>query len=375
MTLNIQQIEKARKDFYAPAFSIRVADRNVVEDLLLEIASVHVDNSLEAADRFTFVVNNAFIISSREFITIEGRTLPDFFAFGAPVDISMGYGDRTTLDLMLTGIVTELSTSFPSSGIPQLTVSGYDDSYCLTKGTKSRNWQSKKDSDVVRDIANEYHLKPNVQDTGVVHPRIEMSQESPAQFLNRLAQRNGFEFFVVRDDLFFRKPANDEKGAIALEWGRGLVSFSPEINLSEQVTQVEVYGWNIQTKKPIVGRARKGDEPGRDPKRKSNKKRASGSEYLEKVCKQKEATLRVREPVFSQQQADLRARAILKRRAEGFVGGRGESVGIPDLRADTNITLGGLGDFFNTTFYVHQTTHTVDTSGYRTTFEVKDTTI
>ena len=85
--------------------------------------------------------------------------------------------------------------------------------------------------------------------------------------------------------------------------------------------------------------------------------------------------LRVREPVFSQQEADQRARAILKRRAEGFVGGRGESFGIPELRANTTVKLGGLGRLFTTTFYVSQTTHTVDASGYRTTFEVKDTTI
>jgi phage protein D len=40
-----------------------------------------------------------------------------------------------------------------------------------------------------------------------------------------------------------------------------------------------------------------------------------------------------------------------------------------------NVTLQGLGDFFNTTFYVKQTTHTVNTSGYRTTFQIGDVTI
>ena len=69
-------------------------------------------------------------------------------------------------------------------------------------------------------------------------------------------------------------------------WGRGLMSFSPEINLSEQVTEVEVYGWNVQTKKPIVGRARKGDEPGRDETRASGKPRSSGAEVLQKICQE-----------------------------------------------------------------------------------------
>jgi phage protein D len=153
------------------------------------------------------------------------------------------------------------------------------------------------------------------------------------------------------------------------------VSFSPEIKLSEQVTQVEVHGWDVQNKRPIVGQARRGDELGRDSSRDSGKSRASGAEYLQRVCRDSEATLRVREPVFSQQEADQRARAILQRRAEGLVGGRGESIGIPDIRANVNVSVKGLGDFFDTTFYVQQATHTVDSSGYRTSFEVKDTTI
>jgi len=369
MSTTILQIEKARKNFYAPAFNIIVSNNNVLRDLHLEVISVTVDDLLEGADRFSFVINNAFDISKREFLSAAGKTLPEFLEFGAPVEIYMGYGDKSRLDLMLTGIITEISTNFPATGLPQITVSGYDHSYCLTKGTQSKNWENKKDSDVVREIARDYNLTANVEDTQVVLPKIERSQESAAQFVGKLAQRNGFEFFVTQKELVFRKPANDKRAVIELEWGRGLVSFNPEIALSEQVAEVEVYGWNIQTKQQIVGHARRGDEPGRDPNRKS------GAERLQKVCKADAATLRVREPVFSQQEADQRAHAILKRRAEGFVGGRGESFGIPELRANTNVALGGLGKFFNTTFYVHKTTHTVSSNGYRTTFEVKDTTI
>jgi phage protein D len=375
MTKSIQGIEKARNNFYAPAFNVLVAGQSLVRNLHLEVTSVQVDKTLEGADRFSFVINNGFDVSKREFIKAADKTLPEFFEFGSPVEIHLGYGDRNSLDLMFSGRVTEVSTSFPSAGLPQVTVGGYDHSYPLTKGTRSKNWEKKKDSDVVRDIAKDFHLKPNIEDTNVVFEKIERSQENAAQFLFRLARRNGFEFFVTEDELIFRKPANDEKGVIELEWGRGLLSFSPELNMSDQVAQVEVHGWNIKTKKPIVGKAKRGDEPGRDPKRDSNKKRFSGAEYLQRFCDADQATLRVREPVFSQEEADQRARAILTRRAEGFVGGRGESIGIPELQPNVNVTLGGLGDLFNTTFYVQQTTHTVDSSGYRTSFEVKDTTI
>jgi phage protein D len=206
------------------------------------------------------------------------------------------------------------------------------------------------------------------------HPKIDQSQESTSDFLTRLANRNRFEWFVVGKDLIFRSPANDKQGDIELVWGQGLVSFSPEINLSEQVTEVEVHGWNVQTKRPIVGRARRGDELGRDKARGSGTPRVSGADVLGKVSKGSEGILRVRQPVFSQQDADTQARAILQRRAEGFVSGRGESIGTPEIRPNANVTLRGLGDMFSATLYVQQATHTVDASGYRTTFEIKDTT-
>lgn len=375
MTLAIGQIEPARGDFYAPAFDVTVSGQSLVRKLHLEVASVQVEATLEGADRFSFVVNNGFDLARREFILAAGKPLPQFFDFGSEVEISLGYGDKSGLDLMLTGIVTELNASFPSSGLPQLTVSGYDKSFCLTRGTHSDSWQNKKDSDVVRLVADRYHLTPRVEDTGVPQEHISWSQESAAQFLTRLAERNGFEWLVRFDDLLFRNKANDEKGVVELAWGKGLVSFTPEINIGEQVTEVEVHGWDVQNKREFVGRARKGDEPGRDPARPSGAKRASGAENLRRVCQGEAGKLRVREPVFSQQEADRRAKAILARRAEGFVGGRGESIGIPDLRPNVNVRLRGLGDMFDSTFYIKNATHTVDASGYRTTFEVKDVTI
>jgi phage protein D len=126
MSTNILQIEKARKNFYAPAFNILVANANMLRDLHLEVTSVTVDDTLDGADRFSFVINNGFDVSKREFIEARGKTLPEFFQFGSPVEVYMGYGDKSRLDLMLTGIVKEHRTSFPSTGLTPQTISGYD---------------------------------------------------------------------------------------------------------------------------------------------------------------------------------------------------------------------------------------------------------
>ena len=369
MTLTLVQLEQAHLNFYVPSYRILVNGNDLLRKLFLEITTVQVDNTLKGSDRFSFTVNSAFNFENREFrLSKDFPLISDLFAFGNAVEISMGYQDNKDLPLMLRGKITAVQTSFPAGGLPQITVSGYDLTYCMTKGKKSRNWSDKTDSYIVSQIAQEYGLTPKVEDTKVQHPKTEQSQESDSQFLEKLAERNGYELYAFDRDLIFKPPANKEEAVVALEWGRGLLSFTPEINIAEQITKVEVRGWNVATKKEIVGTAGVGEEPGRDSGRRS------GGEVLKQVCRD-QGELKVRVPVFSQQEAKRRAEAILKKRSELFVQGSGESIGLPEIRANTNIELTGLGKPFNKTYYVEQTTHTISTSGYRTTFKVKDTTI
>ena len=140
MALKILEIEAARRAFYAPVSRVLVEKQDVVRDLHLELTSVQVDQTLDGADRFSFVINNGFDVSKREFLFAGNKSLPEFFKPGGGVAIHMGYGDR--LDLIFKGIVTELQTSFPSSGLPQLTISGYDFMFGLTKGTGSKKYEN-----------------------------------------------------------------------------------------------------------------------------------------------------------------------------------------------------------------------------------------
>ncbi|MCB0302322.1 MAG: phage late control D family protein [Calditrichaeota bacterium] len=372
MSLTLVELEKSKAyhQFYAPFAKVLLEGKDLLK-MGLEVISVSVDNTLEGMDQFSFVINNVFDVQNREFIEKQPNytRLDKLFQFGKKVEIFMGYLDK--LKPMLTGIITSFRTSYPAGGLPQITISGYDLSYCMSKGKKSRKpWNDMKDSDVVTEIAGKYGLKAVVEDSQVVHPRIEQSQETDRHFLEKLAGRNGFELYVRGKKLYFKPSANSKNSILTLEWGAGLISFSPEINLAEQITKVEVTGWNINTKKEIIGKAQINDEPGMDPKRKS------GGEYLKAVCQKGDAPIhRIRLPIYTQQHADQRAKAILKKLSEGFVKGSGESLGIPELLPDNNITLKGLGTMFNKTYYIEKTTHTFNSSGYKTTFHVKDTTI
>ena len=64
-------------------------------------------------------------------------------------------------------------------------------------------------------------------------------------------------------------------------------------------------------------------------------------------------------------------RATLARINNELVKATGSIVGLPDLRAGSQLQLSGLGLRFNGRYFVTATTHTIGTSGYVTQFECK----
>jgi phage protein D len=116
-----------------------------------------------------------------------------------------------------------------------------------------------------------------------------------------------------------------------------------------------------------VGRASANDGAG--PRGKSV------SQYLNSLVRDpsKEPTLRLRQPVFTQAEADKRAKAALGEKTKKFLTGDAEAIGLPDLRPDRTVQMDNLGKAFSKVYYIEQATHRVDSSGYRTKVKVRET--
>jgi uncharacterized protein len=121
-------------------------------------------------------------------------------------------------------------------------------------------------------------------------------------------------------------------------------------------------------KKEIVGEASPGQEVSR------GKGATSASELAAKVY-QGPVVEEVRCPTYDQTQADSLARSILTKRSESLLKGSGESIGLPLLKPGITINLNGLGKKFSRLYYVEKTTHRMSTSGYTTSFNVRDNTL
>jgi phage protein D len=358
-------------EFYAPAFRIVVSGRDLLRDDLVAVSQVEADLVLGGTGNFTFTVVNSFDDDTHAFLTGAGAPLFDVLSFGAEVDIYMGYGDLQASDpstATIRGVITEVTTGFAEGGSPEVIVSGHDSGFPLTVGKNTGSWQQRTDSDVVSLIATAINLDAIVVDTSETRAQIEQNQESDFEFLQKLAKRNSFQVYIRNKALYFGPPDSRRDGILTLNWGEGLLSFKPQMNLASQVAAVEVHGWDVQNNQAIIGHANAGDEDMRTPNE------TSAGQYMLRFLS-RTPTLIMRQPVFTQSEADSRAKAALNERAQEFVTGEGESIGLPELLPDTNITLGKLGAPFSRTYYVEKTTHKVDGSGYRTHFSIKATTI
>src|SRR5687768_1698487 len=87
------------RDFYAPAFAVRLGRQDLVRDLLVPVSQVEVDMVLGAASRFSFVVPNTYSHKLHAFKTGRGDDVLRLLTFGAEIDVCMGYGDAGSTPL------------------------------------------------------------------------------------------------------------------------------------------------------------------------------------------------------------------------------------------------------------------------------------
>lgn len=355
--------------FYVPAFAVKVGGLDVVRNLYLAVTSVSIDLGLNAASRFSFTIASSFDWAAGEFLANEHEDRLDLlkvFAFGSEVTIKLGYGSTTKLQPVLKGFVTEIGTSYSTGSTPELTISGMDGLYPLTIGQKTRHWEGKPYSYVVEELAAEAGLQRKIQPTRQLIDRIDQSNQSDLELLDDFVKRNQeFVFYEREGRLHFNPRRHHAQPVGELTWGEGLLSFNPEANIALQIAEVRVHGHSADTGEPLVGTAGHKDQPdvpaGED----------SGGSQLTKFMA-KRAVLNVRLPVRNQEEADARARAIMDQRAQTFVTGSGECVGVPVILPDTTLELKGLGRAFSKIYYVTGATHKIDGSGYRTTFKVQE---
>jgi phage protein D len=139
-----------------------------------------------------------------------------------------------------------------------------------------------------------------------------------------------------------------------------MIDFKPVLSTANQVGSVTVHGWNRNTHKEISVKVTLDELTGP-----TNKDLFS----LVKTTDREEVI--VNEPVCTEQEARRRAIAVLSDRQKELVKVNVTTVGLPDLRAGRTVEILGVGSRLSGSYFITDTTHTIDSSGYHTSFNAR----
>ncbi len=144
-----------------------------------------------------------------------------------------------------------------------------------------------------------------------------------------------------------------------LEWGKSLASFHPKYSSAQQVAAITVHGWDSKTKKPISVRKTLDDIEDVNPDLKDVVRASKREEVITEP------------PARTTDEAAKTAAERLSNNFLRIVEATGATVGLPDLRSGRLVVIIGTGWPFDGRYRVLTSTHTINDSGYRTTFSAR----
>jgi phage protein D len=350
-------LSRLLSDIFVPTFELTVDHRPLAPPVAKQVVDVSVVQRLQPPDSFSFRLNDPTL----ELIAVSGGP----FTEGSRIELGLGFVGRTRR--LIAGEISALTADFPADGPISIQVEGFDLLHRLTRGTVYRTFEGPTpgsglpDSQIASQIAAEMQLVPSVDTTP---PRTEPRTQNNVTnlvFLEELASASGFSLWVDGDTLAFKKE-RPAPTTVRLERGRTLLSFSPRLSTAGQINTVLVRGWDPVQKQGFSVQVQRSG--GGFPLS------ASGRQRLAQGAGGRSELVINDAPVANAQEAQAYGEGLLATMQQTVVAARGSCVGDPDLTVGSLLEVSGVGRFEGT-YVVEQATHTLSSSGYRTSFDAR----
>lgn len=372
---------------YAPSFTVKLNGEPLPTAMRASVTGVRHQDGLEGADRVELSLANPGLA------WLDHPLLQVDTGF----ELQIGYAPDP-LETVFVGEITGVNATFPSSGVPTLTVVAHDFLQRLTVGAKDRMFalaipcigRFPLPDPLIAELVGATNLLVPVVDpagaalsfltlvaTYAIDPmeakrsiRVQENQ-SDFEFLAGLAKENGWEMFIDHTAepkgfrLRFRFLIQPDPPDLVLRWGHSLTEFTPRITNVGQVAAVSARIWVAALKLELVVVL------GWDYDRAAFDLQVfPGLGSLETVLGLKAKSTLVIDAV-GPATVPKKLLSELLPRLNNRLTGSGSAVGDPAIKAGRVVQLDGLGEQFGGLYRVTTSTHTIDGSGYQTTFEVR----
>jgi phage protein D len=277
---------------------------------------------------------------------------------GAQLDVYAGQVASPTQ--IFHGSVTALEGRYQRFGASELIVMAEDALQLARLARRTKTWEDAKLSDVVKQIASQLGLTPQVEGLDIGIGTQVQFNESDLKFLRRLLARYDADVQVVGTELHAVARASAQRNTVQLDMTSQLREVRVVVDLADQVTSATVSGWDYQQGQAITATSQSTSlGPGAG---------TGGAAWLQQALIKRDEHLG-HFAANNTDEAQAIADAEFSQRARKFVVAHGSAEGNPKLRAGTHVTLTGLGPRVSNTYYVTSTVHTFDTQkGYETQF-------
>jgi phage protein D len=356
-------------NYFAPAFQVEVDGTKLQADVSMNIEEVQVVSKPDTLDTFTFTITNA-LPKMRWTHTSDA----DLFNQAKSVKIAMGYVDD--LQEMMEGEITQITPTFPDSGVPTLAIEGHALLHRLHGTNRTRTFQQVSDKQIVEQIARDAGLQAEAEDPNMQYEYVIQPNQTDLEFLRERARRIHFEILVRNKTLIFRKSQEAQDKTYTLVWAQMQKSVasggntlpmgtcSLQFNALKPPTDVEVRCYDPKSKQAFVSHANSSDQTSK----------MAGTQTGGDVTgsfPRPSNHVHVSTPFPSQEECDRHAKAIYNNEALGLVTGTVTTIGAPDLRSGQVIEMLGIGRRFEGSYCIDEATHSIGSSGYQTSLTVK----
>jgi phage protein D len=353
---------------YIPELLLEINGQPASSNLMEDILQITVEESLHLPGMFTLMLNNSYFSGRSQDQAWEHQNV---FSIGKAIKI--GFISSTTRapeftevekEFVLQGEITAIETHFTNRSQAPILIRGYDVAHRLHRGRYNRSFQNMKDSDIVRKILGEIGIQGGtIETSNPTHDYVFQENQTNMEFLRERAARIGFELFVQDGKLNFRKPKVGD--SLDLKWLREIHSFQVRVTSTEQVSEVEVRGWDYTQKVPIVSNKNTDQVL---TKTEYGKGKTTSQAFDGKPANPK--MIVVDQPIFSTTEADLMAQALVDELGGEFVQADAIAEGDPKIRPGRVVKLSDLGKYSGK-YYITDTRHCYVQGVYSTEFSVR----
>jgi len=382
---------------YAPEFKLAINDADLPPTLRGAVTSVRYQDGTQAADRLEVGLANPDLrwlqshirgLGFRPFPTgirvgpagVSEGPAEGSFDIDNKVSLALGYAEEP-LEEMFVGELTGVDVTFPSSGMPTMTIVAHDYLNRLSRGKVARGFGFLPEFLVASILSAENLLLP-VIDPAVAAASTAIAalnfifkgtgikqRGSDLELLQEICTRYDADFWVDGNTLYVSRFIKEYSPRLTLTWGESLLEFSPRLTTIGQVAGV---GMKFTLREiPLDFLVTVFWDFDRETLGVSIVPGAAASVAVSAIGSVLEI---IDQPIGSP--ADIANSALviaheLRSKLNNRLTGSGSAIGDPRIRAGAVIRLDGLGPDFSGDYRVVSATQSIDGGGYRTSFEVR----